>query len=50
MIELTFFLLICAAVLATTNWKSGLALCVLTGILQDPLRKLVPNAPVTSWC
>ena len=46
MTELTFFLLICAAVLAVINWKIGLALCVLTGILQDPLRKLVPDTPV----
>ena len=35
-----------AALLALVNWRWGLFLGVLTGLLQDPLRKMAPNQPV----
>jgi len=35
-----------AMLLSLTNWRWGLFLCVLVGILQDPLRKLAPDQPV----
>ena len=34
-----------AAALSFSNWRSSLFLCVLVGLLQDPLRKLAPNQP-----
>lgn len=43
--EIAFALLLLAASLAAANWRSGLALCVLTAVMQDPLRKLTPNEP-----
>ena len=45
MIELTMLLLGMAALLALADWRRGLFLCVLTGLLQDPLRKLAPDQP-----
>lgn len=44
--ELAFLLLFLAALAAFLNWRHGLALCVLTAILQDPMRKLTPGEPV----
>ena len=46
MTEIAFLLLLLVAALAFKNWRHGFALCVLTAILQDPLRKLVPGQPV----
>lgn len=44
--ELTLMLLVVAAAMAFINWRLGLVLCVLTAILQDPIRKLTPGQPV----
>jgi len=44
--EITIFLLAIACLLALNNWRVGFSLIVLTGLLQDPLRKLVPDQPV----
>ncbi len=46
MSELTLMLLLAAAAMAFINWRQGLILCVLTAILQDPLRKMIPGQPV----
>lgn len=46
MVEVAFALLFIAAILAFRNWRQGFALCVLTGLLQDPFRKLVAGQPV----
>lgn len=46
MTELTLILLLAVAAMAFINWRLGLVLCVLTAILQDPLRKMVPGQPV----
>lgn len=43
--ELALALLFVAAMLAAVNWRMGLTPCVLTAVLQDPLRKLTPNEP-----
>jgi len=43
--EFALALLFVAAMLAAVNWRMGLTLCVLTAVLQDPLRKLTPNEP-----
>lgn len=43
---LTALLVMIAAMLAVTNWRNGLLLCVLVGVAQDPLRKLAPGQPV----
>jgi len=41
-------LLVCAAVvLAMRDWRMGLYASTAVGFLQDPLRKLVPDQPVT---
>ena len=46
MTSISLMLVAFAALLALTNWRWGLFLCVLTGLLQDPLRKLAPDQPV----
>lgn len=46
MLELSFLLLAVAIFLALNDWRMGLAIVVLTGLLQDPLRKLTPGEPV----
>ena len=46
MTSISLMLVAFAALLALTNWRWGLFLCVLTGLLQDPLRKLTPDQPV----
>ena len=40
---LVFVLACCAAAIA--NWRTGLLLCVVTGMLQDPIRKVTPDTP-----
>ncbi|MBK8742603.1 MAG: hypothetical protein IPM02_25320 [Betaproteobacteria bacterium] len=44
--ELAFALLLIPIVAAFVDWRSGLVLCVLTALLQDPMRKLTPGQPV----
>ncbi|MGH8105988.1 MAG: hypothetical protein ACREO2_06705, partial [Arenimonas sp.] len=46
MSELVLILLLAVAAMAFMNWRLGLVLCVVTAILQDPLRKLTPGQPV----
>ena len=46
MIALAIFLLAIAACWAFLDWRFGLPLCIVTAILQDPIRKLVPDQPV----
>jgi hypothetical protein len=45
-LELAFALLALPAACAFINWRLGLALCLITAILQDPFRKLTPDQPV----
>ncbi|HEY2322001.1 MAG TPA: hypothetical protein VGJ82_03970, partial [Thermoanaerobaculia bacterium] len=35
-----------AGILTMTDWRRGLPLLLLTGVLQDPVRKLTPGTPV----
>src|SRR5205085_2750504 len=47
MYSILLLTLVAAAVLVSLqNWRVGLLLCVLVGVLQDPVRKLTPDAPV----
>ncbi len=46
MSELALMFILAIAALAFMNWRLGLVLCVLTAILQDPLRKMTPGQPV----
>lgn len=46
MVELSFVLLGLAVLAAITDWRLGLLLTLLTGVLQDPMRKLVDGEPV----
>jgi hypothetical protein len=46
MTQLTMGLLLVTGVLTMLDWRKGLAMCVIVGIAQDPLRKLAPNQPV----
>jgi hypothetical protein len=46
MIEFAIVLAAIAAFWAFIDWRFGLPLCVVTAILQDPMRKLVPDQPV----
>lgn len=45
MLEISFALVFILGALALGNWRYGLTMCVLMAVLQDPLRKLVPNEP-----
>jgi hypothetical protein len=44
--ELTIILLAFALLLGALDWRKGLALCVLVGVAQDPLRKIAPGQPI----
>jgi hypothetical protein len=44
--ELAFALVLLCVVIALTGWRNGMFACVVVALLQDPLRKLAPNAPV----
>ena len=46
MSQLTIVLMMLAGLVTMLDWRKGLAMCVLVGIAQDPLRKLAPNQPV----
>jgi hypothetical protein len=46
MVEVTLALLAIPVLFALANWRWGLLLCVVTAILQDPLRKIAPDQPV----
>jgi hypothetical protein len=45
-IELSISLLAIPVFWALNEWRVGLLLCLVTAILQDPLRKLTPDQPV----
>jgi hypothetical protein len=45
-LELSISLLAVPVSWAFANWRLGLILCLVTAILQDPLRKLTPDQPV----
>ena len=44
--ELAFAFLLIPVMAVLLDWRKGLALCVITALLQDPLRKLTPGQPV----
>lgn len=44
--ELAFLLLLFGALIAFFDWRKGLPICILTALLQDPMRKLAPDQPV----
>jgi hypothetical protein len=46
MTQITLALVMVAAAMALLDWRRGLAICVLIGIAQDPLRKLAPGQPI----
>ena len=46
MLELAISLLIIPFSWALAEWRLGLLLCLVTAVLQDPLRKLTPDKPV----
>lgn len=46
MTQFTMMLMSLACALAVLDWRQGLALCVIVGVLQDPMRKLAPGQPV----
>jgi len=41
-----YCLVLIAMVLSLVNWRVGVVICLVTGFLQDPLRKLVPGEPI----
>ncbi len=41
----SFIILICA-VIAILDWRKGIYACVVAALVQDPLRKLIPEEPV----
>jgi hypothetical protein len=46
MTQLTLLLLLLAGMLTLVDWRRGMLMCVIVGVLQDPLRKLAPGQPV----
>lgn len=44
--EMAFMLLLVIALISFSNWRYGFALCVLTALSQDPMRKLTVGQPV----
>jgi hypothetical protein len=44
-VELAVLLLAIAVLLAFAEWRFGLLLCIVTAILQDPIRKITPDQP-----
>lgn len=45
MLNIAIILLIVGALISFADWRKGLFICFLTGLLQDPLRKLAPDQP-----
>jgi hypothetical protein len=45
-VELAVSLLAIPVLFALAEWRWGLLLCVVTAILQDPMRKITPDQPV----
>ena len=46
MIETVFFLYIAvASFIALTDWRKGMLLMILVGVLQDPVRKVMTGTP-----
>ena len=46
---LAVLLLLCVlgcSVAALFNWRLGIVLCIVVGVLQDPIRKVTPGTPV----
>src|ERR1700739_2178127 len=46
MIELSIALLAIPTLWAFAEWRYAMTLCVVTALLQDPLRKLTPDQPI----
>ena len=46
MVEVAVSLLAIPVLFALAKWRWGLLLCVVTAILQDPIRKITPDQPV----
>ena len=44
--EIAFVFLLIPVAMCLMDWRKGLVLCVLTALVQDPLRKLTPGQPV----
>ena len=45
MLNLMLLLVLGGCALALANWRWGIAAAIVIGLLQDPLRKLVPGSP-----
>lgn len=45
MLNLLLLLVLLGCAVALTNWRRGIAAAIVVGLLQDPLRKLVPGTP-----
>jgi hypothetical protein len=46
MTQFTMMMMSLACALAVLDWRQGLTLCVIVGVLQDPMRKLAPGQPI----
>jgi hypothetical protein len=44
--QLSLLLMLFIGMLTIMDWRQGMLMCVVVGILQDPLRKLAPGQPV----
>jgi hypothetical protein len=46
MTQLTIMLMLTAGLVTVLDWRKGLLVCVLVGVMQDPLRKVAPGQPL----
>jgi hypothetical protein len=44
--QLSLILLLLFATLTILDWRQGMLICVVVGVLQDPMRKMAPGQPV----
>jgi len=44
--DFLLFAVVAACLASVLHWRYGLIICVAVGLLQDPLRKITPGAPV----
>lgn len=46
MLAIVLFLVFVACLISILNWRWGIFVCIVVAIMQDPLRKLIPDEPV----
>src|SRR4051812_33595610 len=45
-LQIYFFIIGVGIIICIFNWRTGLVMSIIMGFLQDPIRKLVTDAPI----